>query len=844
MPLVGVMRMLVRSLGYSNEGNILRVDKCTIRERREEPNGWLEAPKIIELDGSPQVRTTDFSAAEQKIMSRVCRVKGKMVDQSKQSVCFGVNVYADWVVMPKHAFRTMDSSIPWSFEFDDQIFGQNRVSLIDVDSIREIRSDHIAFRVFKFNKNGDIRHFFPDKEISDGELCSCSIIRKLDEGLDRMKLQAVFNGSIRTESSVVGGFEATTPLPTRKGDCGSPWLKTSTPHVVMGLHNGRSGMDIIAETLYMHDFKFMSEVKVFTHEGKESVSIPVATLEEIPTQLYGEEIMTSREITPQSCMNYCTLKDGAVPLVEAYGTCARLGFSTSRSRVTRSPLSESLEKVGLPCLWGKPPMHVKRNHEEVFKIAQHPIDSISGATMRWAKDDYLDGVLDEMTKIDYTTEPLDDSEIYNGRKDENINAMNMKTSSGVGLSGSKQEHFECELRETGNYYIPKPYIGQEVSRLRGLAISGRRTCPISKTALKDEPTKLTKDVARIFYVMPLAFIAISRQVLCPILAYMMATPLTSESWFGIHVTKDEWGQCFEYLNRFRNGIAMNGDYSKYDLHFSSQLIFSVGEVFACMGQRPGYPPWAISMIASIFSDLSNPLYVYSGTLVSFLGLMPSGNPATVAINGVGNSLLHRCFFYEHWKSVYRSEPPVGVFRKYCTMGFVGDDSIGGVSSEIPWFNMQNYQCWLARIGMPYTPADKDMDMPLYVPMKDASLCKRLFVEMEEGVIDAPIEIASILKSMHMLHSSKGDLEMITSLNVTQGLRELARWPQDVFDKYQSLIKVACADALLPVKDIDRTYESWRREIVATYHSSPLAEVFVDSRDMQPLYDNDIYTIVE
>lgn len=847
LPLLGVIRMLVQSLGYTNEGNITVTNKCTIRERRAEVNEWLTSPKVIPIVASEKARTTSQTAAETKIMQRVCEIQAPTARATGKALCYGVNVYADWVVIPKHSFKLMDTTAEWQFVFDTQEFGPNRKSCIDINTVTEVQQDHVAFRVFKLNKNGDIRSFFPRERFQQGQMSSAKILRKKNGTIHSMRVATEYKERLQTEAAIINGVRGTVPELTEVGDCGSPWIKEGVPRVILGLHNGRHNREAIAEVLYQQDFDFMTQVMEYNLEGRTAVNLPVAPLVEVVTNTYGEEILTSTDLTPSSCMNYCTANDGALPLVEVYGSCRGLSFSNSKSKVCRSPLSNALELCGNSCQWGAPPLCVKRNHEMVFEIAQHPIDSINGTTMRWAKDDYLLPVLKLIHDIEYRSSPLTDNEIYNGRKSESINPMNMKTSPGIGLSGKKADHCEVVETQQGNVYTPKPYVKDEVERLRNLAISGKRSCPISKTALKDEPTKLSKDAARIFYVMPMAFIAICRQVMCPVLAFMMATPLMTESWFGVRVTTDEWGQCHTFLDKFSNGNTMNGDYSKYDLHFSSQLIFTVGEIFASIGRALGFPPWAVSMLASIFSDLANPVYAYAGSLVSFLGLMPSGNPATVAINGIGNSLLHRCFFFEGWIKAYGQAPRVGAFRQYCAMGFVGDDSIGGVSSEIPWFNMQNFQSWLAVKGMPYTPADKNAAMPLYVPLRDASLCKRKFVHMVDGVVDAPIELASIFKSMHMMHKAQEDERMITSLNVTQGLRELARWPENVFNQHHETIQQACNLANLPVTGLDRSYASWRKEIEDTYHGIVSSDSVEDEelfRDKDILFDRSIYTIVE
>jgi hypothetical protein len=819
VPILGTLRMMLRAVTFANEGAISNPDMCTIRARRKEQNEWLTAPKIIPVTGSEAARTSTFDNAVKVITKRTCLIEAPISEDSVGKI-HGVNVCANWILMPKHGYEKFDKKKEWTFTFDEQTFGPNRISLVDETSARRVGLDHVAVRVEKLNRNGDIRKYFPTGEFTSGQMTTGVVCRKFADIVEQDVMGTFCKNILTEEADGMIGFKGKIEHLTADGDCGSPWIRRASPHVILGLHNGRDKKTVICETIYASDLDFMSKVRYTNEGGQTVVTVATPPVVTVKTEYYGEEILTGQELRPGSCMNYCELNPlHGVPLVEAYGSCDNLRYSNSRSTVVRSPLSQALAKCGNPCIWGSPPLHVKRNHEEVFRIASHPLNTIDGRVMYWAVADYCKDVIRTMTNIQYLTAPLTPDEVFNGRKNENINPMNMKTSPGLGLHGKKIDHCNVTVTKEGNKYSPKEYVATEIDRIRSLLRNGIRACPVSKTALKDEPMKLTKDVARIFYVMPMAFIACCREVLCPILAFMMECPIVCESWFGIKVTTDEWGQCFDHLNQFGNNVAMNGDYSRYDLHFSSQLITAVGNVFATLGHHLGYSPSDVVMVSSIFGDLSNPIYVFGGTLISFLGLMPSGNPATVAINGVGNSLLHRSFFAARWLEMYGCLPEVGAFRKFCAMGFVGDDSIGGVSDSIPWYNMQTYQKWLAQLGMPYTAADKRAKIPKYVPLKSASLCKRTFVD-RGFMVDAPIEIDSIFKSLHMMHRINEDPNLVVSLNVTQGLRELARWDRDVFEKYVGVIRSACEKEKLQVTDLYRTYDSWREEILLKYKEAP------------------------
>jgi hypothetical protein len=87
------------------------------------------------------------------------------------------------------------------------------------------------------------------------------------------------------------------------------------------------------------------------------------------------------------------------------------------------------------------------------------------------------------------------------------------------------------------------------------------------------------------------------------------------------------------------------------------------------------------------------------------------------------------------------------------------------------------------------------------------------------MVDAPIAIDSIWKSLHMLHKAQEEESLIVAMNCDQALRELARHPRTTFDECRNIIIKAAdkAGISLFITHKDRSFDEWRADIRAVYN---------------------------
>jgi hypothetical protein len=834
--LVFVRRLMV-GMTFLNQGNLQPTGLSDITKRYLEPSEWAARGDVrAEFVASQKTKTTTASDVADKVARYTFTVSGPAKTAGKTVRCTALRVYSHHVVLPKHCYLEMDTDKPFVFLHEAKTTnGEFQNVYLDASTCRDIMKDHVCIAAVGLTTTGDIRDLFAES-FSLGQVLTTIV---LPGGRDRPIVPAEYSSRILTSALVkdgIKGFLGETEGITLNGDCCSAWVSMGKTNAIIGLHNGRAKNLVVSEFVPRSCFDYLDEDFFVEVQGVVLNKKTAPPLVEIETRMYGDEFYDAVEPDERSCVNFATMHpDGRCPIVEIYGS-VKGTRSKSRSTVCATKLSPFLAAEGYPRKHGPPAFDQGANRifANTFQKGQHPMKTVDPVAVTWAIADYLKPLVEKIHELKYYFTPLNLYESLNGRHmpAQHVMPMNMATSPGLGLSGTKKDHMDVVNDDKfGNIYTAKDYVVEEVARIESILASGNRAAPISKGAMKDEPTLIGKLKVRIFYVMPLVFLIIGRMILCPILCFLNSVPLLSEQWYGMRTTTDEWAQAYDYLGELGSDHVMNGDYSAYDQTISSQFITASGVIFYALAEAMGYSKYWLTVLHSWFADIANPIYAFNGTLLSFFGYMPSGHNGTVVVNGTNNSLLKRCFFYQMWLFHYGRPPAVGIFRNHCHFGFVGDDSIGTVDQELSWCNMQEYCAWCRAHGITYTMPDKSSDMVNFISLGKASLCKRSFrvlevdtVVNESGrIVLAPIEVESILKSWHNLHKPQEDEWLVVRNNITQGLRELARHDRSVFDP----IVMALRSALMSmgneapyIEEVSWSHERWQLDIQDRYNVKP------------------------
>jgi hypothetical protein len=188
-----------------------------------------------------------------------------------------------------------------------------------------------------------------------------------------------------------------------------------------------------------------------------------------------------------------------------------------------------------------------------------------------------------------------------------------------------------------------------------------------------------------------------------------------------------------------------GDYGKFDKRMVAPFILAAFRVIINVHAAAGHTEEDLRTIECIAHDVAFPLVSIKGDIIEFFGTNPSGQPLTVIVNSLVNSLYMRYAY-----SGVRDDGREGCddFKERVALLTYGDDNIMGVSASAPWFNHTAIQRELATIGVEYTMADKQAQSVPFIDIADCSFLKRTWRwEPELGAYAAPLEEESLLKSL-------------------------------------------------------------------------------------------------
>lgn len=625
-------------------------------------------------------------------------------------------------------------------------------------------------------------------------------------------------------TSIQGQIQYDLDYPTFVGLCGAPVVGHTKGNVILGIHvAGASGKTRGAAAPIIQD----DIANALIHLNRIPGFVPTASMGTMPETVYGKQCVVETEPHPKSPIRYLDLGT----TVEYYGKCQ--GRSTAVSRVTKSVISELVtEHMGIPNVFGPPkfkgpdgksPWHPWR---ESLNTCGKTTIGVPGKALRWAVEDYTTPLLNEIRRTPQWRKlhPLTRLQNVNGINGcRFINAIPPGTSPGFPLSGKKSElMINLDPEEYPDWDAPRdfiPEVWEEVERLKEAYRKGERAYPIFKACLKDEVTLESKEKVRVFQAASLAHQLVLREKFLPIARFLSMNPLLSEIAVGVNAVGPEWQQLHDHITKYGRDNILAGDYSKYDLTMSSQLMFAAFSVMIQIARKCDYSEEDIAMMQAMTADVCYAVSAFNGDMVEFLGSNPSGHNLTVYINSIVGALLLRAFFYEQ-----HPEAPTGTFVKLVAAMTYGDDLKSSVDPSIHYeFNHIAYANWLSRIGMKFTMPDKTSVATPFMRDEDCDFLKRKSVFIEElGVCVGALELDSIVKPLHSGLQSKvlTPVEQAVT-NLDSALFEFFCHGRDEYEIRRSQLIQIAEDAKLTsqCRNLDKNFDHW----VAVWRNKYLGE---------------------
>lgn len=583
--------------------------------------------------------------------------------------------------------------------------------------------------------------------------------------------------------------------PTRTGHCGAMCVGfSSLGPVILGLHF-LGGGPVAGAIALTKDFvkKFVPKYNVVP--GIPQVSAPDC------------ERTFATELHFKSPLRY------VAGVGNVYGSYT--GFRTRpKSSVEYTLLHPFLKEHNeLPIAYAKPMMNGWLPWHNALKPMVEKPTKMSLTVLAECSTSYLERLRKLPNYGKLKVQQLDILSAINGQNGVRfIDSINRSTSMGEPYNHSKKMH----LRRIDPYSdCSDPVIFddinmEKIAEIQSCYARGERVCPIFHASLKDEALKLQKVIdgkTRVFSGGPASWSIVVRMMLLPIVKVLQDNQAISEIAVGVTAQSLQWEKLRDILTVYGENKLIAGDYQNYDKSMIAELILSSFEILAAVLEENGCSKEQVHSVFAIGYDVAFAYTNFNGDLVEFFGSNPSGQPLTVIINCIVNSLLIRYAY-----KVSNPHKNLDGFNENVSLLTYGDDNAMGVSDNVPWFNHTSIQKSLGDIGIVYTMADKNAPSIPYIHIDEVSFLKRVWRFDEDiGAFVCPLELASIEKMLNVSVASKTITRGAQmAAIVCSAMGEYFWYGRAIFEKKRELLKRLMSEADLDMYVEEHTFPTWKQ----------------------------------
>jgi hypothetical protein len=370
-----------------------------------------------------------------------------------------------------------------------------------------------------------------------------------------------------------------------------------------------------------------------------------------------------------------------------------------------------------------------------------------------------------------------------------VDSMNRQTSAGFPYNKAKNKGFILQIgptEENQESIGVDDRIQRDIDYVLDCYAKGERASPIFKGSLKDEPIKPVKrEKPRVFMGAPFGFCVVVRMYLLMFTRFFQLHSTVFENAVGVDCESSTWNDFYQYLIEFGRNRVFAGDYSKFDKGQSARIIMVA---FQFIGRvcllSPHFDEEDFKVIMTIGTDIAFNFCHFNGDLVQFMGSMPSGNPLTVVINCIVNSLYMR-YCYRSLGGNLRS------FQDKVHLLTYGDDNICGVSPDVEFFNHTTVQEEFAKVRIVYTMPDKEAMSKPFSDIDELDFLKRRFV-VRDGHCYCPLDENSIRNSVAVWVRSKTICPQWQMADTIQSaMRNAFQHGPEFFERFREICVECC-----------------------------------------------------
>jgi len=338
--------------------------------------------------------------------------------------------------------------------------------------------------------------------------------------------------------------------------------------------------------------------------------------------------------------------------------------------------------------------------------------------------------------------------------------------------GGKKEWFG-----SNQDYLLDEGVEKSINERIRLAKLGQRTETLWIDTLKDERRpveKVDQNKTRVFSVGPQDYIIATRMYFGAFVGHIMKNRIKNEVCVGINVYSSEWTRLVQRLREVGNK-CIAGDFSNFDGSLLVEILRKI-----CEKINVWYGDDNSLVRTVLFEEICNGIHVCRNHVYGWTHSQPSGNPLTVIINSIFNSIIMRMAFVKLGGSLMD-------YDKHVRMVNYGDDNLFSVSDNyITTFNQITITQTLASMGLTYTDEGKSGELIAHRSLDEVSFLKRGFRRLSGGLYRAPLALNTITEMCQWLRSSADPIGDCKS-NVEQALFELSLHDQQVWTKWNTRI---------------------------------------------------------
>lgn len=790
------------------QGNLAPTGDAEIAERDAEVNPWAGVV-VTPMPCSEESSTSTADKLENLVAKNLTFLKLEPKGTDRVFECNAFFPSSNVALVPNHMWLAEDIKCTFTRHDPDKIGGNFEAWLCKSQSVRVPGTDLSLVWVPNGGDWKDLTAYLPQDRF--GTAPGRMVYKKRNGEILKMsdgkvpRLNYVSAGVMTKACSFYGG-EYKLPFNSFEGLCMAPIVTETKGPTIGGFHLGgvNGCVDGCAGLLTQKQFA-EAIARLRKCEGV-MVSKSEGT---IPKKLYDIQFFQNDEVHPKSAINF--LEKGC--------NCKYYGQVTGRasyySDVEPTVISRHVEDVtGVPQKWGPPKFREGYPFQASLVFSTKPSCGLEGSLLMRAAKDYIGPIiasLRRMPALRADIRPLTEMEVVCGIDGKRfIDKMPPNTSVGFPLSGPKSKFLTLlDPTDHPTHQCPAeldPRFWAVAYEMEELYLKGERAYPIFKACLKDEPTKLSKDKVRVFQGAPIALQLLVRKYYLPVARALSMMPLTSECAVGVNAAGPEWDQLARHMRKFGIDRILAGDYSKYDLRMSAQLMFAAFRILRDIAESSNnYSERDLMIMDGIATDICYPLMAYNGDLIQHFGSNPSGQNLTVYINSIVNSLLMRCAFFEIYKDLNVS------FREACALMTYGDDVKSSVAEGFDAFNHIAVAQFLEARDMKFTMPDKESEPTPYMSDADADFLKRKNIYNEDtGLVMGALDPDSKFKSLHaVLHSKAITPEQQAMQNIDGFLRESFPYGQEYYEsRREEMQEIARrADIAHGCLMLDKTYDA-------------------------------------